>query len=315
MKKCLLAIFLLVLGIIYPNTWVFSQDLVEVNLTEDQIRLIDFNLGGYKVNGEFGFKVHSAGELTPGSGDKESSLIVAIKGRKIAITPLDKEYLEGEGDKGIPWLEAKLILRGKILFIPYLYSPQFVVKGEVDLAKNQLNLDLEGSWIEESEFLKGEINLQMKAWGGISSFLLSGYLVMDGGEYKGKEFSHLRIDFLGRPPVLNITDSQLVFESGNVVEIKGVLDLRDFSDILPGAEYEIQKVFIDQWQLFSEDDSKIGLKKQLDEKFNVFVNTDSETENSSPKTELRYNWKDDKFLRLRMEEEGTSLRLEKRRDF
>ncbi len=314
MKKCLLAIFLLVLWIIYPNTGVFSQDLVEVNLTQDQVRLIDFNLGGYKINGEFGFKVNPV-RVTSESENKDSSLILAIKGRKIAFIPWDKEHLEGEVEKGIPWLEARLILREEILFIPYLYSPQFVVSGEVDLAKNQLNLDLQGSWIEESKFLEGEINLKMKAWGGISSFLLSGYLVVDGGKYKGKEFSHLRIDFLGRPPVLNITDSQLVLKSGNVVEIKGVLDLRDFSDILPGAEYKIQKVFIDQWQLFSEDNSKIGLKKQLDEKFDVFVNTDSETEDSSPKTELRYNWKDDKFLRLRMEEEGTSLRIEKRRDF
>ena len=99
------------------------------------------------------------------------------------------------------------------------------------------------------------------------------------------------------------------------MEIKGVLDLRDFSNILPGVEYEVQKVFIDQWQLFSGDNESIGLKKQLDGKIDVFVNTNGKGGSSGPQTELLYNWKDDNFLRLKMEEKGTTLRLEKRRDF
>jgi len=271
-----------------------QRELIEIDLVKNQVKLVDFNLGSCKVNGEFIFGL-----------DKDSrSLILEIGGSNITFA-----------DKGIPWVRARLVLSEDIVLIPYIYSPQFIAKGRIDLAKNELSFDVEGSWKESSSFLEGEVKIKVKAWGGISSFLTSGYLVVDGGKYKGKEFIYLRIDFLGRLPVLNITDSQLILENGNVVEIKGVLDLRDFSNILPGAEYSPQKVFIDQWQLFSGDNESVGLKKQLDEGFDVFVNTNGGEEGSGPQTELRYNWKDDKFLRLKMEEEGTTLRFEKRRDF
>ena len=272
-----------------------SQGLIEIDLIENQVKLVNFNLGSCKVNGEFIFAL-----------DKDdSSLTLGLAGSNITF-----------GDKGIPWVRAILVLGKNIIVIPYIYSPQFIANGEVDLEKNELNLNLEGSWKENSSFLEGEVKVKVKAWGGLNSFLTSGYLVVDGGKYKGKDFTHLRIDFLGRLPMLNITDSQLILKNGNVVEIKGVLDLRDFSNILPGAEYSPQKVFIDQWQLFSGDNESIGLKKQIDEKFDVSVKADGTEEGESgPKTELRYNWKDDKFLKLRMEEKGTSLRIEKRKEF
>ncbi len=271
-----------------------QQDLIEIDLIKNQVKLVDFNLGSCKVNGEFIFALDEEG----------GSLILEAAGSNITFA-----------DKGIPWARTRLVSRGDSIFIPYIYLPQFIGRGQIDSAKNELNFDVEGSWEESSSFLEGEVKIKVKAWGGISSFLTSGYLVVDGGKYKGKEFTYLRIDFLGRLPVLNITDSQLILKNGNVVEIKGVLDLRDFSNILPGAEYSPQKVFIDQWQLFSGDNESVGLKKQLDEKFGVFVNTNGGEEGSGPQTELRYNWKDDKFLRLKMEEEGTTLRFEKRRDF
>jgi len=271
-----------------------QQDLIEIDLIKNQIKLVDFNLGSSKVNGEFIFGL-----------DKDNGfLTLDVEGRSITF-----------GDKDIPRISTKLALKSGVISIFYLYLPQFIAKGDIDLTKNKLNLNIEGSWRENSSFLKGEIRVKVKAWGGISSFLTSGHLVVDGGKYKGKEFSYLRIDFLGRLPVLNITDSQLVLKNGNVVEIKGVLDLRDFSNILPDVEYEVQKVFIDQWQLFSGDNESIGLKKQLDDKIDVFVNTNGEGDSSDPQTELLYNWKDDKFLRLKMKEKGTILRLEKRRDF
>ena len=279
----------------WPDTSAFGQqDLIEIDLIKSQVKFVDFNIGSYKVNGKFIFAL----------GKNNSSLILDIEGRSITF-----------GGKSIPWVSTKLALKSGIISIFYFYLPQFIAKGNVDLAKNELNLNIEGSWRENSSFLEGEVRVKVKAWGNISSFLISGHLVVDGGKYKGKEFSHLRIDFLGRLPVLNITDSQLVLKNGNVVEIKGVLDLRDFSNILPGVEYEVQKVFIDQWQLFSGDNESIGLKKQLDGKIDVFVNTNGKGGSSGPQTELLYNWKDDNFVRLKMEEKGTTLRLEKRRDF
>jgi len=303
MRRWVLSVSLLVFCSVCNNSFASwpdaeasdQQDLIEIDLIKNQVKLVDFNLGGYKVNGEFIFAL-----------DKDnSSLTLDVAGSNITFA-----------DKGIPWVKARLVLSGDIVFISYIYSPQFIAKGEIDLEKNELNLNVEGSWRKSSSLLEGEVKIKVKAWGGISSFLTSGYLVVDGGKYKGKEFIYLRIDFLGRLPVLNITDSQLILKNGNVIEIKGVLDLRDFSNILPGAGYSPQKIFIDQWQLFSGDNESVGLKKQLDEKFDVFVNTNGGEEGESgPQTELRYNWKDDKFLRLKMEGEGTTLRFEKRKDF
>jgi len=294
MREGFLIISLLVFCLVCANAFAASQDLVEIDLIKNQVKLVDFNLGSYEVSGEFIFAL-----------DKDNnSLILEVGGSNLTFN-----------GKGMPWVRARLALSEAIAVIPYIYSPQFIGSGQVDLVKNELNFDLEGIWKENSSFLEGEVRIKARAWGGISSFLTSGYLVVGGGKYKGKEFTYLRIDFLGRLPVLNITDSQLVLKNGNVVEIKGVLDLRDFSNILPGAEYNPQKVFIDQWQLFSGDNESVGLKKQLDEKFGVFVDTDGGEKGLGPQTELRYNWKDDKFLRLKMEEKGTTLRFEKRKDF
>ena len=295
MRRWPLIVSLLVLCSVCGNSFASNQDLIEIDLVKNQVKLVDFNLGGCKVNGEFIFAL-----------DKDnSSLTLEVDGSNITFA-----------DKSIPWVRARLVLSGGIVSIPYIYSPQFIAKGEIDLEKNELKFNVEGRWKENSSFLGGEVKIKVKAWGGISSFLTSGYLVVNGGMYKGKEFTYLRIDFLGRLPVLNITDSQLILKNGNVVEIQGVLDLRDFSNILPGAEYSPQKVFLDQWQLFSGDNESVGFKKQLDEKFDVFVNANGGEEGESgPQTELRYNWKDDKFLRLKMEGEGASLRFERRRDF
>ncbi|MCK4912544.1 MAG: hypothetical protein KAS05_02340 [Candidatus Omnitrophica bacterium] len=294
MRKGFLVLSLLVLCSFCNDSFASDEDVIEIDLIKNQVRIIDVNFGTSKINGEFAFKL-----------DRDNgSLILEVDGTNLNFL-----------DRCIPWIRTKLIIKGNIISIPYTYLPQFAAKGEIDLAKNELSFDLEGVWEEKSAFLDGEVKIKIKAWGGISSFLTSGYLIVDGGIYKGKEFNYLRIDFLGRLPVLNINDSQLILKNGNVIEIKGVLDLRDFSNILPGAEYSPQKVFIDQWQLFSGENESVGLKKKLDDKIDVIVDTDGGEEGAGPQTELRYKWKDDQFFKLKMEEEGTSLRIEKRRDF
>lgn len=305
MRKWFLAIALLVSGTVYGTIFTplegsslvdsaFNEDVIEIDLTKAEIKIVNFHLGTYKANGKFNFTVNK----------ENSSLILDVMGRGITFE-----------NKIISWLSARLVLRENIISIPYFYSPQFIANGEIDLKNNKLSFDLEGSWQEESRLLEGEIKMKVKAWGSISSFLISGHLKVDGGKYKGKDFSYLRLDFLGRPPLLNITDSQLRLRTGNVVEIKGTLDLRDFSNILPEVKYEVQKAYIGQWQLFSEEDENIGLKKQLDGKIGVFVNAGPETEAWGPQTELLYNWKDDQYLRLKMQGEDTILRFEKRKDF
>ena len=294
MRKGFLILSLLFLCLICGDSFASQKDLIVIDLNKNQVKFIDFNFGSCKVNSEFIF----------GLDKDKGSLTLEVVGKSITFA-----------NRSIPWIRTRLVIEGKTISIPYVYLPQFSARGEINLAKSELNFDIEGNWEEKSAFLEGEVKIKVKAWGGISSFLTSGYLVVDGGKYKGKEFTYLRIDFLGRLPILNINDSQLILKNGNVIEIKGVLDLRDFSNILPGAKYSPQKVFIDQWQLFSGDNESVGLKKQLDDKFGVTVDADGGEEGTGPQTELRYNLKDNKFLKLRMEEEGTSFRIENRKDF
>lgn len=294
MRIRILVVVSLFLCAVQGSSFGYDRDLIEIDLVKKKAQLVDFYLGSFKVNGDLAF------DLEQDSG----SLILEVKAGKITFS-----------DKIIPWVVAKLKINGKVVDVSYICLPRLIAKGKVDLSRNKLDFVLEGSWEENSSFLEGEVKIKIKAWGSIDSFLTSGYLVVDGGRYKGKDFTHLRIDFLGKLPLLNITDSQLVLESGNVVEIKGVLDLRDFSNILPGAEYSPQKIFIDKWQLFSLDNESIGLKKQIDDKLGILVDTGGTEDSNVPQAELRYNWKDDKFLRLDMEDEGTTLKFERRRDF
>jgi hypothetical protein len=92
--------------------------------------------------------------------------------------------------------------------------------------------------------------------------------------------------------------------------------LRDYSNLIPDAEFVAQKIFVGEWQLFSQDFKKVGLKKNVDDKIDVFLSAEGgQEEGSGAGTELRYNLRDDKFLGLRKEGDRSTLRFERRKDF
>ena len=80
-----------------------------------------------------------------------------------------------------------------------------------------------------------------------------------------------------------------------------------------------QKVFLGDWQVFAEGENHVGLRKNLGKQVDVFLDTPEVNKNgetsSGSGTELRYNWKDAQFLKLRMEEDRAILGFEQRRDF
>ena len=173
MKRLTSLVCLLVLCLVCNNSFAVDQeDLIEIDLIKNQVKLVDFNLGKCKTNGEFVF------ELDRDNG----SLTLDLAGSNISFAPLESDSLTGFADKGMPWLRARLILSGDIAFIPYAYSPQFTAKGEIDLKKKELNFDIEGGWEESSSFLEGEVKVKVKAWGGLNSFLTSRFLVVEGGK-------------------------------------------------------------------------------------------------------------------------------------
>lgn len=273
----------------------YIQNSIEIDLTEREVKLFDFCFGDFEINGELDFSI-----------DKEDgSLTIKAEGKDIVFK-----------DKIIPWIKADLVKKGNIIFIKQLNLPNFDVEGTYNLVKGQMLLDIGGIWQAKSKTLEGPINIKVKARGSLDDFLISGYLVVEDGRYKGRDFSYLRLDFFGKPPLFNITDSKARFLDGTVVQIEGILDLRGFSSFIPNAEFTPQKVYIDKWELFSEKGKGFGLKKQIDDKIDVSLGTSTaEGEQTSSRTEVSYDLKDNKFLKLDMEEKQTILKFEHRKEF
>jgi len=271
------------------------QDSVEINLNSREVKLASFSFGDYEISGDFSFDLD----------ESQGSLIIDLVGKNISF-----------GDKFIPWAKAKIEKSSNLIFIKNLYIPGFGAKGNIDLEKGELSLDVYGSWQESSEFVEGLVNVKIKFWGDLDNPIASGVLVVTDGIYEGQSFSSFRVDFLGKPPLFNITDSEVVLIDGTVLTVDGILDIRDFSNLIPDAEFKPQKVYIDNWQLFSEEES-IGLRKSMEGKVDVVLgaNPEEEEQQRSPDTEVRYNLKDDQFLKLQMQEDQTIFKLEKRKDF
>ena len=271
------------------------EDAIEIDLTNRKIKLASLALGDYKIDGDFVFNLDQS----------QDSLILNLEGKNIVLK-----------DKTIAWVRVKLQKIANLILIRQFYIPGFSAKGDFDLEKNELALDLYGSWQENSKFLQGLVKVKVKLWGQIEDYIVSGHLVVTDGVYKGKEFSSFRVDILGKAPIFNITDSEVILKDGTVLEVAGRFDIRDFSNLMPGVEFKSQKVFIDQWQLFSEEESA-GLKKNIDDKFDVVLGTSIQEQDQKevPETEVRYNLQNDKFLKLKMENNQTILKFEKRTDF
>ncbi|MBN3040953.1 MAG: hypothetical protein JW867_07480 [Candidatus Omnitrophica bacterium] len=286
-----------------PAQSVFSSpsNTIELDAVEKKIRLKDLHLGDITIDGTFSFQFEKQG----------SSLVFAVEGQDITFN-----------GNAVEWLKAKITKQGPVIFVDQLSIPGYSLTGNFDLESKKIAFNLEGSWQEDSEFLEGFIQVKSKIWGDINSCLASGYLTVEEGVCESQAFKKLRLDFLGSPPVLNITDSEIVLHDGSVFEYEHgkVLDIRDFSNpIIPNPEFVAHKVFFGDWQVFSENRTNAGLRKNVDERIDVFINTNKDlNENNADLdtgTELRYNWKDEQFLKLRMESDRTILGFERRKEF
>ncbi|MCF7869815.1 MAG: hypothetical protein K9L69_00685 [Candidatus Omnitrophica bacterium] len=268
---------------VYPN-------YIEVNLEEKIVKIADLNLSGYKISGDISYKVDK----------KNKETLFFLYGKNLKA-----------GDKRIESCEVQIIKRGDILFIDKIKSPNFTGAGTIDLNKEKILFNFSGNWQEKTEHLKGDINLKTKVWGNFESFLVSGSFVIFEGVYEGIPFKKLRCSFLGTPPVFNVTDAEVLLYKGSVFELKGDLDIRDSNNFFPGVQFVSQKLFVDGWQIFGVQ-NEVGLKKQIDDKFNIEIDTEQQQETG---TELRYSLENDNFLKLRMEEKETILGVERKTEF
>lgn len=282
-----------------------AYNFIEIDLVKRTIVLDDFGFGKYNINANVGF------DLT----QEDGSLIVNLEGKDIKLLP--KEAGDASiGKREIQYLSAKLIKKDNLLFVNYLRSPQLLARGKIDLDKNELLLDVDCNWRENSSFIEGDIEGKIKIWGKIDDFLINGSLNIKNGKYQDVDFSRLVFHFLGKPPLFNLNDSEIVLLDGSIYKIEGVMDLRDFSNILPKAEFISKKVNLGGWELLSEEKTSVGLKKNIDSNFDILLDTYDRDDNSmNTGAEVRYKLQGNQFLRLRMEDDRTIVGFERRKEF
>ncbi|MBU1112387.1 MAG: hypothetical protein KKH93_00740 [Candidatus Omnitrophica bacterium] len=307
MKISFFVLLFFLVGSVCSSAFSFSGNYVEFDLNKSEIKFTYFQLSDYSLSGDFSLK----------SRQDQGSLVYQLEGRNVILNaPLEAAPLNFS-NKVIPWFTVRLEKRGKMFFLEHFSLPNISIKGNYDSAKSNFFLDISGQWDEDSQLVKGHLNLSAKAWGDKDNFSLSGQLIMEDAIYKGRDFSRIRLDFLGKPPLLNITDSEFILANGTVASIDGerVLDLRNFSNLIPGAEFKVRKAFLDEWQVYSEGKKTVGLKKSLDKNIDISLGADKGETDSGPQTELRYKVSGDNFLKLKMQENSTLLGIENKKTF
>ncbi|MCP4652782.1 MAG: hypothetical protein GY858_05290 [Candidatus Omnitrophica bacterium] len=293
---CLLIFFVVALcGHIEAKSFAFPEKHVEVDLINKVIKFSDFSFGKWSVTGSFSFNIQ-----------KEDGLLTCL---------LSGNDIVAVGRKW-PWMKMLFVAKSNGVELRYFDSPDFVAKGNFNLADKKVKLNVLFDFYYRSQRLKGNFNGKATAWGTFDNILVNGDLIIKDGFYKGKEFSKFTINFLGKPPILNLTDSKIHLKSGSVYSIEGVMDLDDFGDLFPEAEYVSKKVYLGGWQLHSEGEDKAGFKKDIDEKFDFIFDTSEENEgNYQAGSELRYKMQNNQFLKFRLQEDRTIVGFEKKREF
>ncbi|MDD4182722.1 MAG: hypothetical protein PHT53_02755 [Candidatus Omnitrophica bacterium] len=283
-----------------------AYNFIEIDLVKRKIVLDEFHFGNYNINANVGFDFKQ----------EDGSLIVNLEGKDIEFLPKE---IDGAsiGKRQISYLSAKLVKKDNLLFVNYLRSPQLLARGKIDLDSNELLLDVDCNWRENSSFIEGDIEGKLKIWGRIDDFLINGSLSIKNGKYQDVDFSRLFFHFLGKPPLFTLSDSEIVLLDGSVYKIEGVMNLRDFSNILPKAEFISKKVNFGGWEIQSDDKTSVGLRRNVNDNFAIVLNTYNKEEDDSKDTgaEVRYKLQGNQFLRLRMEDDKAIVGFEQRKEF
>jgi len=282
-----------------------AYNFIEIDLVKRKVILDEFHFGNYNINADVGFDFKQ----------EDGSLIVNLEGKNIELLPKETDETS-IGKRQIPYFSVKLVKKDNLVFVNYLRSPQLLARGKIDLDKNELLLDVDCNWREQSSLIEGDIEGKLKIWGRIDDFLVNGSLNIKNGKYQDIDFSRLFFHFLGKPPLFNLSDSEIVLLDGSVYKIEGVMNLRDLSNILPKAEFISKKVNLGGWELLSEEKSSVGLKRNVNDNFDILLDTYNKADDSmNTGAEVRYKLLDDQFLRLRMEEDRTIVGFERRKEF
>ena len=288
------AVLLLVLLCVWTVNC-FSQNCITIDFINRKIELADFSFKNLNVKGDFLFDIKR----------EDGSLIFNLDGKNVWLK-----------SKSLSWLKLRLTKKGETIFIHNFSSPEFMIKGKFNLVSRDLFFDINVNSCEKHPLLEGKISAKVKVWGRLGNYLTSGSINIADGRYQGVEFLYLMLNFLGKPPLLNLTDSEVILKDGSSYKIEGLLNLKDLNNLFPDAEFISQKVSFGEWKLLAQEKTSVSLKKEINDKFDILLDA-SEKEGSPVDrgTELRYKIQDDKFLKLRMEDDKSILGLERRKEF
>jgi hypothetical protein len=289
---------------------VFAQNYIDIDLRTKEIKVVDFYLGNVPVSGNFSFSTAREGD----------SLSAVFDGRDVSV-----------GEKKFSWVKAKVVKKNEFVFLRHLQSPEFLMQGIVDFNKEEVSLDLSMNTLERTPLVEGLIKAKVHMWGKMYNVSASGYMTIENGVCQGTPIERAYFNFVGSPPLLNLTDSELVLKDGSIYKLQGMVDLRNSDSILSNARFTSRKVALNGWELLSESHAQgtskaAGVKKELenfDVLFNTYekkddeyaYNTTTEKDPANTGAEVRYKLTDDQFLKLRMQEDSTIVGFEHRKEF
>lgn len=287
-----------------------AQNYIDVNLRTKEITFSDFYFGNVPVSGVFSFS----------TAREDGSLSMVLDGKDVSV-----------GGKLVPWLKAKLVKQRELLILRHLRTQVLTMQGTLDLDKEDLILDISMDAFERTPFIEGQIKAKVNMWGKMYNVSASGYMTIENGVCQGTPIERAYFNFVGSPPLLNLTDSEFVLKDGSIYKLQGSIDLRNSNSVLSNAEFTSRKIQLNGWELLSEGQAQgsskaAGVKKELegfDLLFNTYekkadeysYSTVTERDPANTGAEVRYRLTDDQFLKLRMQEDNTIVGFEHRKEF
>ncbi len=266
-----------------------------VNSDDFFVFLSDFSLGNIDIKGNVHINISEQNEY----------LVYALTAENVRL-----------GDLPLNSVEAKVTKKNNEYIITYIKGDIFLATGKIDFSRNFLSLNINVNFPLFLKQVKGEMRGKLSVEGDINKPWIKGTLYVKDGTYGGQNFSRATFSCSGYPPYLRLSDAEIILYDGSRYSMEGFINLNDFQTLFSSSTLSSQEVNLGEWKVFSGD-SGAGFAKDIDSHMGVAFGSSlkngDETENLG--AEFRYQLAEDKFLKLRMEEDRSIVGFEKRHEF
>jgi len=295
MKKRLLisVIFLLVLCCVFA-----LADKVFASLPQDSnylISLAEFSLGELDFRGDF----HVS------RTERENCSVYKVKAEDLSL-----------GAYPVHQLEAKIIKKQGEFNITYIKGDNFLATGKIDLALGTIDLTVNVNTVLDAREVKGDFRGKLQISGDLSKPWVKGTVFIKDGTYQGKVFRQARIFCSGYLPYLRLNDSRISLHDGSQFSMDGFVNVNDLRNMFLPSHLSSREVSLGDWKVFSGINS-MGFSKDIDERMGVTFGSVRNKDRSQDDlgAEFRYQVGEDKFLKMRMEDDKSIVGFEQRNEF